>query len=153
MERIAIARRSARVEQLLREDAGDSAGVLVAPLSALLTDKSYARPLAMDIESIARDRAVLWPVRRIAALMFETILSRIDAGESRERRFWLDRLGMTDLTELAREGYRVGRSTDEPLEAQVWRRLARFGRIHRLTLVAGRSDRALRDFLCAARKE
>ena len=153
------------MERLLREDAGDNAGVLVAPLTALLTNKSYARSPALEIESIARDRSILWPLRRIAALMFETILSRIGADDPRERRFWLERLGMTDPDELAREGYRVAKIstkspakspaklTDEPLESQVWRRLARFGRIHRLTLIAGTSDRALRDFLRAARKE
>jgi hypothetical protein len=148
MERIPIARRSARIERLLGEDAGDAAGVLTAPLTALTGDPSYARKLALEVESIARDGATPWPVRRIAALLFETLLSRIDASDDAERRFWLDRLGITNTDELARQGYVRG----EPLETQVWRRLARFGRIHRLPLVRG-SDRALRDFLYAARTE
>ncbi|HEX9985243.1 MAG TPA: hypothetical protein VGF69_18440 [Thermoanaerobaculia bacterium] len=149
MERIAIARRSARIERLLCEDAGDAAGVLTAPLTALTGDPSYARKAALEVESIARDGAMPWQVRRIAALLFETLLSRIDASATSERRFWLDRLGMTDADELARQGY----TRDEPLETQVWRRLARFGRIHRLPLAARRSDRALHDFLHAARGE
>lgn len=149
MERIAIARRSARVERLLRENAGDPAGVLAAPLTSLVTDKSYARELAKTIESIARDRAIPWPSRRIATLMFETLLARIGADDAGERRYWLRRLGMIDPAELTRQGY----NSKEPLAAQVWRRLARLGRVHRLTLIARTSDRALRDFLSAARKE
>jgi hypothetical protein len=149
MERIPIARRSARVERLLRENAGEHAGVLAAPLTLLLTDRSYFRELAKQVESVARDRAVHWPARRVAALMLETLLSRIGADDVRERRYWIRRLGMNDSEELARQGYRPG----EPLESQLWRRLARMGRIHRLTLVNRISDRALQDFLCAARAE
>ncbi|HEY0157927.1 MAG TPA: hypothetical protein VGF28_11630 [Thermoanaerobaculia bacterium] len=149
MERTPIARSSARVERLLRENAGEHAGVLAAPLTLLLGDRSYFRELAKQLESVARDRAVHWPARRVAALMFETLLSRIPAADVRERRFWLRRLGMTDPVELARQGYVRG----EALETQVWRRLARLTRIHRLTLVHRISDRALQDFLCAARAE
>jgi hypothetical protein len=149
MDRIAIARRSTRVERLLRESAGENAGVLVAPLTSLVSRKSYAREPATEVERLARDRAVPWPLRRIAVLMLETLLSRIEAGDRAERRYWLDRLDLPDAAELAREGYRSG----EPLELQLWRRLARMGRIHRLTLIAGTSDRALRDFLRAAEHE
>lgn len=154
MNRTADTRPATRVERLLREDAGDDAGVLIAPFLALLGEKSYARPGALEIESVARDRTVHWPARRVAALIFETLLSRIGDDDVRERRFWLQRLGLSRAdkdakAELAREGYRSG----EPLEAQVWRRLARCGHIHRLTLSARASDRALRDFLRAARSE
>jgi hypothetical protein len=150
MPRTAPTPRFARVERLLREDAGDNAGVLAGPLSALLAGESYARPRALEAEAIARDASVHWPARRVAALIFETLLSRIDDNGDRERRYWIDRLGVTkDPAELAREGYRC----DEPLAAQIWRRLARCGRIHRLTRAARTSDRALRDFLRAARSE
>src|SRR5215213_7451628 len=149
MERIAIARRSARVERLLREDAGDDAGVLATPLTALLNGKAYSRELAQELETLARAPKVMWPVRRIATLMFEALLARIPADDVREHRYWLHRLGIADLLELAREGYVSG----EPLEEQVWRRLARLGRIHRLTLTGRTNDRALRDFLHAARTE
>jgi hypothetical protein len=149
MQRIAIARRSTRVERLLRENAGDHAGVLVAPLTALVGQKSYVREPARAAEELARDRTVPWPLRRIAVLMLETLLSRIDAADRDERRYWLERLDLPGSDELAREGYRPG----EPLETQLWRRLARMGRIHRLALIAGTSDRALRDFLRAAEHE
>ena len=63
--------------------------------------------LALEVEAIARDSRVPWPTRRLAALVFETLLSR-----TRNRRFWIERLGATD---------------DD------WRRLSRNRRIHRLT--------------------
>jgi predicted DNA-binding ribbon-helix-helix protein len=149
MKRTATAQRCARVERLLREDAGDGAGVLAGPLSAVIGNQSYTRPQAIEVESIARDAAISWPARRVAALVLETLLSRIGAREDRERRFWTGRFGMTDSAELAREGYRTG----QPLETQVWQRLERLGRIHRLTTSARVTDRALRDFLRAARSE
>lgn len=138
-----------RVERLLRECAGDQAGLLAAPLSALIANAAYDRPLALELEAIARDRAVLWAFRRIAALMLETALSRIGAAAGAERRFWLERFGMTDRAELAREGY----IPDSSLATQVWRRLGRYRRIHRLAEAARRSDRALRDFLYASHRE
>lgn len=147
MARLPIARRSPRIERLLNESAGDDAGVLAAPLTALLSDGGYAREQAAAVESIARDANAPWSSRRIAALMFETLLSRIAPDATDERAHWLDRLGFNDASELAREGYRSG----EPLAAQVWRRIARNGRIHRLTLGTRPSDRAIRDYLYAAR--
>ncbi len=142
--------RSQRVEWLLREEIGDAAGVLAGPLSSLLATRVYARGPALETEAIARDRATSWPARRVAALILETLLSRIEESATAERRFWLDRLGVpSDPAELAREGYGQG----EPLESQVWRRLRRCGRIHRLTVAARASDRAFRDFLRAARNE
>jgi len=149
MERITTARRSARVERLLRENAGESAGVLVAPVTEVVSIACYARETAKAAEALARDGALDWPLRRIAALLFETVLFRIPASEGTERRYWLRRLGMTDPVELALQGYR----SDEPLPAQVWRRLARLGRIHRLATAARTSDRALRDYLLAAGSE
>lgn len=125
------------------------AGLLAGPLAALLRDGRYDRRLALRIEALARDGAVAWPLRRIAALMLETALSRIGARGDEERRYWLGRLGMRDDDELAREGY----SDAEPLTRQVWRRIARNRRIHRLALPAWRSERGLRDFLVAAGHE
>jgi hypothetical protein len=135
-----------RVERLLAEHA---AGALAVPLSALLRSAAYDRAVALEIEAIARDGAAAWPLRRIAALMLETSLSRIRPRSDDERRFWIERLGMTDAAELALEGY----AATEPLTRQVWRRLARYRRIHRLALPARRSDRAFRDFLAAAGRE
>ena len=149
MERIPIARRSARVERLLVEHAGEHAGVLAAPLTMLLGEKTYFRELARQVESIAHERPVHWPARRVAALMLETMLTRIAPGDVRERRYWVDRLGLTDPAELERQGYLL----TEPVETQLWRRFARMGRIHRLTLSARASDRALCDYLIAARAE
>jgi len=145
MERIPIARRSARVERLLREHAGGDAGLLTAPLSALLADPRYSRALALKIEALARDPAVSWPLRRIAALLFETALSR--TADDAERAFWLERLGMTDAEDLQRQGYVAGRS----LPRQVWRRLARMSRLHRLAL--DNSDKSIRDYLHGADRE
>lgn len=149
MAQLTIARRSPRVERLLTESAGSDAGVLAAPLTALLAGRAYDRELAREVETIARDRAIAWPSRRIAALMFETLLSRIGTGDANERHWWLRRLGMTEPDELARQGYRP----HEPLAPQVWHRLARNGRIHRLTLHVRPSDRNVRDYLHAARSE
>lgn len=149
MDRTVDTRPAARVERLLQEDAGDAAGVLAAPLLALVRDQSYTRARALAIEAIARDGTLHWAARRVAALIFETLLSRVPEEDARERQFWLKRLGMRDKAELAREGYRSG----EPLEVQVWRRLGRNSRVHRLTSAARTSDRALLDFLRAARSE
>ncbi|MEA2490840.1 MAG: hypothetical protein QOH21_2632 [Acidobacteriota bacterium] len=146
MVQLEIARRSARVERLLREHAGGDAGVLAAPLSALAADGAYARTLALELESLARDAALRWPLRRIAALMLETALFRIKDDDPEERRFWIERLGLVDTTDLARQGYKA----DEPMTAQLWRRLARLRRVHRLTL---KSDRGLSDYLQAAKRE
>ncbi|HEU4886775.1 MAG TPA: hypothetical protein VFV49_02740, partial [Thermoanaerobaculia bacterium] len=84
MNRTANTRPATRVERLLREDAGDHAGVLVAPFLALVGEKSYARPRALEVESIARDSTIHWSARRVAALIFETLLSRLGDGEVRE---------------------------------------------------------------------
>lgn len=151
--RIAVAKRSARIERVLRENAGDAAGVLSVPLSALVADGSYDRPLALELETLARDAALRWPLRRIAALMLETALVRIESTDPKERRFWIRRFGIgagsDGRAELERQGYAHG----EPLECQVWRRLERMRRIHRLIDSAGTSDRALEDFLDAASRE
>ena len=125
------------------------AGLLAAPLAALVRDARYDRALALEIEAIARDGAVAWPLRRIAALMLETSLARISARADDERRFWLERFGMRDAGELACQGY----NAVEPLTRQVWRRLALNRRIHRLATPARRSERALHDFVLAAAHE
>src|SRR3954451_2111166 len=120
--------RPARVPIVYRVLAAHDAGLLAAPLAALVRDARYGRALALEIAALARDGAVAWPLRRIAALMLETSLARISARSDDERRFWLDRFGMDDAGELARQGY----SAIEPLTRQVWRRIARNRRIHRL---------------------
>ncbi len=141
-----IARRSARVERLLCEYAGDDAGLLARPLTALLFEDSYDRALALRLEAVARDSAVRWPLRRVAALLFETTLFRLTDED--ERSFWLDRFALHDPAEMAREGYAAG----EPLTAQVWRRIGRMRRFHRLAHT-GASDRAVLDYLHAADRE
>lgn len=100
---------------------------------------------AAEIEAVARDWRAPWPARRLAALVLETLLSRIKGDK--ERRFWVERFGLTDSAELAREGY----TADEPLTRQVWRRLARNRRIHRLAW--RRDERSFADFLAAAEQE
>jgi hypothetical protein len=137
------------IAQLLQDWGGEDALRLTAPLSALVNDASYARRRAVAIETIARNTAVAWPLRRLAALMLETALVRIGSRDPAERRFWLRRLGMIDADELRREGY----DAREPIETQLWRRLARLQRIHRLPVAARRNDRALRDFLRASEVE
>src|SRR5258708_20923535 len=153
MARIPSTGRSARFERLLRECAGDDAARLAAPLAALIEQASDVRTPALEVHTVARDAAVPWPTRRIAALMLETWLARIDAGDLiagdvNGQQFWL---ALFDLPpgELPREGY----DPDAPFFAQLRRRLRRFGRIHRLALAARTSDRALSDFLRAARHE
>jgi hypothetical protein len=142
--------RAERAKRLLREEVGDAAEVLAGPLSALLATRFYARAPALEAEAIVRDGALAWPARRVAALILETLLARIADADVAERRLWLDRLGVPDdAAELAREGYLPG----EPMEQQLWRRLVRFGRVHRLVLSARPHERALRDFLRAARGE
>jgi hypothetical protein len=137
------------VERMLSEWGGDEAVSLAAPLSAVLADASYDRALALEVETIARTRDVRWPLRRLAVLMLESLLVRIDGSDTTERRFWIRRFGMTNAAELAREGF----APDEPITTQLWRRLARLRRIHRLTLSARTSDRALRDFLRGSDRE
>src|SRR5689334_15515804 len=96
--------RSQRVERMLGEEIGDAADLLSAPLSSLLASRVYARAPAADAEAIARDGSVPWPARRVAALILETLLSRIGDDAAAERRFWLDRLGLpTEAKELGRE--------------------------------------------------
>jgi hypothetical protein len=141
------ARRSDRMARLLREYGGHDAALFAPSLAALVHTPFYSRELALRLEAQARDGALRWPLRRVAALLLETALSRID--DPREQRFWTARLGMTDAEELAREGY----DAREPIERQVWRRLARFARIHALPVAGRASDRALRDFLHAAGRE
>jgi hypothetical protein len=119
-----------RIAEALRAWDG-AAGILAEPLCALVRDTSYSRESAMAIESIARDVDVHWSVRKLAALMLESALVRIDDAD--ERRFWLRRFGMFDF--------------------DLWRRLARFDRIHRLLLVARTNDCALRDYLHASERE
>jgi hypothetical protein len=119
-----------RVAEFLRAW-GDDAGVLAAPLCALMRDASYERTSAMAIEAIGRDGEVRWPVRRLAALMLESALVRIDDVEERHR--WLARLGRGDI--------------------DLWRQLARYDRIHRLLGTVRTSDRALRDYLHASERE
>lgn len=136
-----------RLEQALTEYGGQDAVLFVPPFAALVRSPSYAREVALQLEAHARDAALRWPFRRVAALMLETMLLRID--DAKERRFWTARLGMTDPAELAREGYN-GR---EPLEEQLWRRIRRFARIHRLPTAGRTSDRALLDYLRGADRE
>ncbi|HKO57956.1 MAG TPA: hypothetical protein VJ276_18965 [Thermoanaerobaculia bacterium] len=138
------ARQSPRMERLLRGYGGDDAVLFAPALKVLVDTPSYSRELALRLEVQARDGALRWPLRRIAALMLETALSRID--ERAEQRFWIARFGMIDAAELAREGY----NDREPLETQVWRRLSRFTRIHRLPIAGRATNRPLRDFLHAA---
>jgi hypothetical protein len=137
------------VESLLREWGGDDAVILVAPLAALVRDATYVRKKALEIEAVARVAAVGWPLRRLAALMLESALVRIVSGDRKERRFWTDRLTMTDPAELRREGF----AARGPIEMQLWRRLDRLRRIHRLLADARRSDAALRDYLHASEQE
>src|ERR1700682_5665097 len=148
MARIPVARRSARLERLLRECAGDDAARLVVPLAALIAHASYARPPALEAYALARDAAVPWPARRIAALLLETWLTRISAEDIDEQRFWLALLDLSP-DELQRQGYDPSAS----FFPQLLRRIRRFGRVHRLAFAARTSDRALRDFLHAARHE
>ncbi|HEV7923497.1 MAG TPA: hypothetical protein VGR02_22155 [Thermoanaerobaculia bacterium] len=136
-----------RMERLLREYGGEDA-VLFAPLlAALVRDPSYSREQALQLEAHARDAALRWPLRRLAALLLETALARVT--DRKERRFWTARFRMIDKAELAREGY----NNRESVETQLWRRLSRFARIHRLPLAGRVHDRPLRDFLHAAGRE
>lgn len=63
--------------------------------------------MTLEAEAIARDSRVPWPTRCLAALVFETLLSR-----NADKKFWTARLGADD---------------------DVWRRLARNRRIHETT--------------------
>jgi hypothetical protein len=136
-----------RIRRLLYDWGGDEAVVLSDALDALAQNATYARELALEIESIARETPVSWPVRRLAALMLESALVRIPGVDRKERRFWIDRLGMTDRAELEREGY----TARAPIEPQLWHRLERLARIHRL--LARANDAALRDYLHASGPE
>ena len=138
-----------RVERALRAWGGDDTLVLSGPLSSLVSDSSYERERALEIETIARNALIAWQQRRLAALMLETALARIRAREKGERRLWIARLGVTNPGELRCEGF----AAHEPMEVQLWRRLARFRRIHRLAVAARQSDVALRDFLHASEHE
>ena len=144
-----MTRTADRVERELRAWGGENALLLAGHLSALVSNSSYARERAQELEEIARDKGVGWPIRRLAMLMFETALARIDAKSETERRYWLRRLGATDSAELRREGF----SDSVTFDVQMWRRLTRFHRIHRLLIAARKSDVALRDFLHASNRE
>lgn len=135
------------VHRLLHEWGGDEAVVLSAALDALVGSGTYARELALEIESAARAKPASWPVRRLAALMLESALLRIPVSDTKERRFWIERLGMTDRDELRREGY----AARTPIESQLWRRMERFDRIHRL--LARANDVSLRDYVHASGPE
>jgi len=132
------------VGRRLREWGGADALRLSASLTALARDAAYARQRALAIEAIARDSAVKWPVRRLAALMLESALTRIRADRKSERRFWIERFGMTDAEELRREGF----SAERPIETQLWERFRRLRRVHRLL---GADE--LRDYLRASERE
>jgi hypothetical protein len=111
-------------------------------LDPFLTDDPYARERALEIEAIARDRDVDWPSRRLAVLLLESALVRI--RDRNERRFWVARFGMTDPAELRREGYAARR----PIETQLWERLERLARVHRLL-----ADGRVEEYVAAAEQE
>ena len=116
------------MEHLLREWGGEDALVVCDPLAALATEAVYVRERALDIEGLARSTALHWPLRRLAALMLETALMRVRGSDRTERRFWIDRFGLTDPAEFRREGF----APWKPMEVQLWRRMDRLRRIHRL---------------------
>jgi hypothetical protein len=151
MARIPVARRSARLERLLREGAGEDAVRLAQPLAALLANTSWADAAVLETHAVARDRAVPWPTRRVAALMLETWLARTAESDAAWQRFWLQLLGLSEhpAAELQREGY----DPRQPFFPQLFRRVRRFARVHRLADSAKRSDRALHDYLRAARRD
>lgn len=114
------------LERQLRDWGGEEALALAEPLAMLAANAFYIREQAIAIETFARDANREWPLRRLAALMLESALLRV--REREERRFWIARFGMTDPAELRREGY----SARSPIDVQLWRRLERAGRVHRL---------------------
>ncbi|MCU1244219.1 MAG: hypothetical protein JWN02_129, partial [Acidobacteria bacterium] len=91
------------MERLLREWGGEEAATaLTAPLTSLIGQGAYSRPVALLAEAAARNAARPWEVRRLAVLMLETSLVRIGEGgasSARERRFWIERLQLTDPCE------------------------------------------------------
>src|SRR5258708_3153289 len=120
------------------------------PWSLALADeflgtRGYSRRFALSLASLSRNRAESWPRRRVAALMPEHQLLRIDEHASREQLFWLDELRVPSGNELRGEGYRSTNRRDVAAELRL--RLARLARVHDRIHGHGTTPQAFDDFL------
>jgi len=106
----------------------------LALVDEFLATSGYARPFAVSLLSLARNRAEPWRLRNTAMLMLEHQMLRIDDGAAREHRFWLETLGA-------------------PRDENLRGRMARLRRIHEAIRGRGTTAEALGDFLATARRE
>lgn len=146
-----------RLSKLLRVEFHDAPRA--ADLFAeFLRQRTYDRNFSLKLIAVARERAgVPWEIRRLAVLMLEHQVLKLESDTLEEFQFLLTQLnlrlpatlGQTVHYAVLKEGYSTTQL--DGFKNEFHRKLGRLNRVHEK--IAGRqtSDAALRDFIAASR--
>lgn len=124
-----------------------------------LRHRVHSKKFCLSLLALAKDAGIRWELRRLAVLMLEHQILKLDPDKLDQFDFLLTQLQLKPAAGLSigvvssvlREGY----STTElrPFVNEFRTRLARLNRVHDQIRGSGTSDQALREFIGVSRQE
>jgi hypothetical protein len=147
--------RHKRLLKLLNTEFGDGRQAC-ALFEEFLQQETYNQSFCLRLISLAKGRGVAWEIRRLAILMLENQLLRIDPANLSDFDFMLTRLKLKEpgsqrpvVSSVLKEGYST--TDSRRFVSEFRRRLKRLNRVH--NAIGMRTARGVRDFIEVSRCE